>query len=47
MLRYTRLRDIELPLNGLDDLARCARTAGQQLQDASPNGVAENVEGLH
>ena len=47
VLRHSRLRDVELTLNRLDNLAGCPRLLGQQLEDAAPNGIAEDVERLH
>ena len=47
MLRHGSLGDAELGSDGLDDLARGKLVAGQQFEDAAPNRVAEDIEGVH
>ena len=41
------LSEPELRLNNVDDLAGAALTRGEQLQDAPPDRIAQDVEGLH
>src|SRR5690606_40710194 len=42
-----RLRDAELALHHLDDLARRPLALRQQLEAAPSHGIAENVERMH
>src|SRR5262245_22023220 len=45
--RHRGLRDPELPLDDGDDITRAVLAAGEQLQDAAPDRIAQNVEGMH
>src|SRR5690606_38451919 len=47
LLRDGRLGDAELAGDDLDDLARGVLTFRQKLEDSPPNGIAEDVEGVH
>src|SRR5690606_19835323 len=47
LLRDGRLRDAEFPRDDLDDLARCVLALGQELEDAAPDRIAEDVERVH
>ena len=47
MLGDAGLRDAELALNDSDDLARRLLARRQQLEDASPDWIAQNVECVH
>lgn len=47
VLRHRGLRDPELALNDLDHLACHLLAFGQQLQDAAPLGITENVQRMH
>ena len=43
MLRHRTLRDPELRLNDLDNLARAVLAAGEEFEDAAANGIAASV----
>src|SRR5215468_3689103 len=47
VLRDRRLGNAELALDDRDDVARAVLAAGEQLQDAAPDRVAQDVEGVH
>src|SRR3954447_9238012 len=47
VLRYCRLANRELGLNGSADGTRRLLTVGQQFQDPPPHWIAEDVERVH
>jgi hypothetical protein len=47
VLRDRRLRDAELPLHDRGHVAGRPLALGQQLQQAPPHRVAQDVEGVH
>jgi hypothetical protein len=47
VLRHTRLGDAELPFNLFGYRAGRLLTCGEDLENAAPNGVAQDVEGVH
>jgi hypothetical protein len=47
MLRHPRLRDPELGLDELSDLARGLLAIGEQIQDPASDRITENIEGVH
>jgi hypothetical protein len=47
VLRHTRLRDAELPFNLLGYGAGRLLTCREDLKNTAPNGVAQDVEGVH
>jgi hypothetical protein len=47
LLRDLRLCDAELTLDDFDDLTGRVFAVGEEFQDAPPNGIAEDFEGVH
>ena len=47
VLRHRGLRDAELGLNDLDDVPRGELAAGEQFENASPDGIGEDLESMH
>src|SRR5262245_52963520 len=47
VLRHCRLGDAELALDDSDNVARAMLAAPEQLQDAAPDRIAQDVEGVH
>ncbi len=47
VLRHTRLGDAELPFNLCGYGARRLLTCREDLKNAAPDGVAQDVEGVH
>ncbi len=47
VLRHRRLRDAELVLDDLAQLAGTELAVGEQLEQASPHRVAQDVECVH
>lgn len=47
LLRHRGLGDAELLRDHLHDLARGVLAEGQELQDATPNRITQDVEGVH
>lgn len=47
VLAHRRLGDAELPPDDFDDLARGVLPLREEFEDAPPDGVAEDVEGVH
>ncbi len=47
MLRHRGLRDAELGANDRDNLARRLLPERQQFEDATPDRIAEYIEGVH
>ena len=47
MLRDGGLGDAELALDDGDDIARTVFPFREQFQDATPDGIAEYIEGVH
>jgi hypothetical protein len=47
VLRHGGLRDAELALHDLAELARAALAAGEKLEQASADRVSQNIERVH
>ena len=47
VLRHSRLRDAELPLDDLGDRTGGPLPIGEQLQDPAPDRITEDIEGVH